>query len=99
MTNSTIRMASSEKSLLPSMSKEHCLSFSDSYNLSQDISQESLLKKPNLQSTTEKSKQNDEKAYKSTGKRRSITDLVERYKSLIQKSGDSPANEYKKVFE
>lgn len=93
-----MKMSSSEKSILPLMSKEHCISFSDSCNLSQDSSQESLLAKPNLKSTTENSKQNEEKVIKNKNKRRSITDLVERYKNLIQKSESSPVSFHKKIL-
>lgn len=92
MTNNSIKMTSSEKSILPSMSKEHCLSFSDSCNVSQEFSQESLLMKPNnyLKSMMENSEQSEEKISKTNNKRRSITDLVERYKNLIQKNKDTP---------
>ena len=77
-------MSSTGNSMLPLMTKQHCISLMDSCNSSQEFSQEPLLLNPHLNSTIEPSKIEGEKTQKSS-KRRSIGDLVERYKKLIQK--------------
>lgn len=67
------------------MAKQHSISLIDSCSSSQEISQNSLLINPNLSSTIESSKAGEEgNEVQKSQKRRSIGDLVERYKKILQ---------------
>ncbi|XP_001605050.1 uncharacterized protein LOC100121437 isoform X1 [Nasonia vitripennis] len=79
-------MSSTGNSMLPLMSKQHCISLMDSCNSSQEFSQGPLLMNPNMNSTIEPAKlEESENVSQRSNKRRSIGDLVERYKKLLQK--------------
>ncbi|XP_011494269.1 PREDICTED: uncharacterized protein LOC105359369 [Ceratosolen solmsi marchali] len=79
-------MSSTSNSMLPLMAKQHCISLMDSYNSSQEFSREPFLLNSNLHSSMDPSNSDDaEKVSQKNTKRRSIGDLVERYKKLLQK--------------
>lgn len=80
-------MSITGSSMLPMM-KQHCFTL-DSCDTSQDFSADALLSKPNMNSTVELPKQ-DEKQVEppSVTRRRSISDLVARYKKIVDKSNN-----------
>jgi hypothetical protein len=83
-------MSGTSSSMLPLMAKQHCISLMDSYNSSQEFSREPLLLNSKLSSTIEPSNSEEaEKIPQKNSKRRSIGDLVERYKKLLQKRDTS----------
>lgn len=79
-------MSNAGSSMLPQMTKQQSISLNYSYNSSQEFSQEALLMNPNLNSTADNSRTEEcEKVPRKSIKRRSIGDLVDRYKKLLQK--------------
>ncbi|KAJ8678819.1 hypothetical protein QAD02_014606 [Eretmocerus hayati] len=78
-------MSSTGNSLLPLISKQQNISHVDSCNTSQELSQESFSLCSNMNSTVDVQKHETE-APKSSHKRRSLSDLVERYKKILQRN-------------
>ncbi|XP_058793951.1 HAUS augmin-like complex subunit 6 [Phymastichus coffea] len=70
--------------MLPLLARQQNISLADSCNSSQEISQNSFLMNPNLSSVHESSLKAEEKETQNSQKRRSISDLVERYKRILQ---------------
>ncbi|XP_023246833.1 uncharacterized protein LOC106636363 [Copidosoma floridanum] len=82
--NNSMMTLMSTNSILPAIPKNSCTSMIDSCNSSQEFSREPLLSHPRLNSTTVMEKL-EKKVPPKSHKRRSISDLVERYKNLVQK--------------
>ena len=70
--------------MLP-MIKHHCFTL-DSCSMIQDFSEETLLMNPDMNSTVEVLQQEEKHLSSKVGRRRSIGDLVERYKKIVEKN-------------
>ncbi|KAL7287728.1 hypothetical protein TKK_0018114 [Trichogramma kaykai] len=82
-------MSSTGNSMLPFITKPHCISLMDSCNSSQEMSQDPLLLNPHLNSTMDPKVKEQKKSSPKPNRRRSIGDLVERYKKLLKHRDDT----------